>query len=237
MAIYPKIEHLRSRKETLRQELEKLDLQIKQTGERAVKEGLQVLLEKGNTPAAPAEMKKLEDRHKFLLQVDEKIDEELVKCVRHDRQLAIKRIRADIARCEKERKKRYGYYKKLLEKIEVLRKEDRGFKEQKTELESQLNAIKRPEKETSLRLSELESFLKREFLLGDDLSIKVKEARIHNREVLSKGKPGIEDIIYRNFEIKYSLETGQTLELELTEQKAETILRNFDKQKLIREVT
>lgn len=238
MAVYSKIEDLRNRKEKLRKELERLDKKIRETGERAASQGLKTLLQKGEvkTPLR-SELQELQQRYAFLQQVDKKIDKELVRTTQHNRYLTIKKLEKQIAGATGERDNLNQKRLALLQKIEKLKKKDIAVKEKRTTLETELRAIKRPEKTVSLRLNQLENFLQSNFLLGDDLKQQVLRAREHNKQILKQAQVSSSDTIYRNFEITFSLETGKTLKLSLLEQNPETILRNFDKKKLIREVT
>lgn len=246
--IYPKIEDLRKRKVKLRTELERLDKKIRITGERLAQRGVQSLLQKGavKTPFR-SELEELEKRHLFLQQVDKQINIELVRAVRHNRVLTINRLEREIKGEEKGYKKLYEKKIVLLKKIEKLKKKGAVITERKTELKSELinirHAEKRPTVSVSLRLNQLESFLSKNVLIGDDLKIKVLEARKHNKEVLKQASVALSDVIYRNFEITYNRDTGQTVKLGLLELSAVAVLRATDKKdtltkkEMIEEVT
>lgn len=244
--IYPKVEDLRNRKTKLKSELVRLSEKIKETEKRIVERGLETYIQKGAVKAPlKSELADLEKRHNFLQQVDKKLNEELVKAVRHTRFLNITRLEREIEREESERKKLYQKYVALLEKIEKLKEKERTVKERKTKLETELRNTRSQEKTATVtkRLNKLESFLAENLLLGDDLKIKVLEARKCNKKVLKQSRIGSSDIIYRNFQITFNRDTGQTVKLSLLEQNAEAVLRNVDKKnsltrkELVEEVT
>ena len=80
----------------------------------------------------------------------------------------------------------------------------------------------------SMRLNQLESFLSKTIILGDDLKELVLKGREHNKKILKQNKIGSSDIIYRNFLLTFDQDTGRTVKLSLLEQKAENCMRNLD---------
>lgn len=94
----------------------------------------------------------------------------------------------------------------------------------------------RPRKEVSLRLNEMESFLKDNTLSDPDFEQAVKEKTAHNQKVLSEPTIPVGAIIFRNFEVEFDTKTLQIIKHSFTEQEAEVILRNFDKKELMMEV-
>lgn len=186
-----------------------------------------------------ANLEKLQRKRKHLWLLGDSLDQAIVEGKAKEREKEQRKLlrKADELMQARERLKEKHIF--WLRKIHENTLESKRLKTQETELRTATTIDSKPILEENFRLNLTEDFLQRRILLSpgiEKIEREVKAARERNKEVLSKPTASVNDIIFRNVKVRWDSRTLALVEFKITEQNAMALLRNLDKEKLIKEV-
>ncbi len=228
-----KVKDLLLRRTQLKEQKESILKQINEMTASMERKELEKFIETGESGQVDGhQLDKLQRKRKQLVLLGGSLDKEILKANEKEKAKEKARILKEANEFAQVRERLQNKIRHHLTKIEKLREESRAIHSEEHTLRSLLNKKDMPTSQVTLRLNLMEKFLKEHIILGtgeQEILEKVLKARTHNKRILAQPRIGINDKIFRNFEVEWDTKTLELLKFEFVEREAESCLRNLDR--------
>lgn len=228
-----KVKELLSRREQLRGKKTSILKSISEETAKMNAVDLAKFIESGDAGRVDgANLEKLQRRRKHLWLLGDSLDLAIVegetKKKEKEKRILLRKA-DDLMKVREKLKEKHIHW---LRKIHENTLEAKRIKTEEMELRAAANVDSKPVLQENFRLNLTEEFLQRRILLSpgiERIEKEVKRCREHNKKVVSQPTIGIDDMCFRNVQVRWDSKTLALVEFKILEQPAEASMRNLDK--------